>query len=75
MLTQTLELAGQFSSDLLIFLYIMNALHLIRIIVKVIQVPVVTLGKIDQFVVLCADAEVLWNSMFTQFIVGVIQRI
>ena len=73
--TKSCELVSQGGSDCLIVLFIMNTAQFVGVFLQVIQIPLVTFGKVDQLVVLGTDTEVLRHRMFTQFVVGVVERI
>ncbi len=74
-LSQAVELSGQCTADRLVVLFRVDALHFIRVFYQIIEVPFITFGKVDQFVGVGPDTKVLWNRMFAEFVVGVVQRV
>ena len=71
--TQMPEFSLQGTENDLIFFCSMNALHFLWIFSQIIEIPVLALGKINQFVGVGADAKVLGNCVFAKFIIGVIK--
>ena len=53
----------------------MHTGHLLGIALEIEHIPFVGKREIDQLVGFSANAEVLWDRVFTQFVVGVIQRL